>query len=152
MRDMLLILSVVVLAGCPALVSVDDPRGSKGPGGPSSASGECSGSAVFCDDRSRAQCGSGCRIAPMCHGPNLERCAEHRNADGCEGDTACVWAADWCLSLDACGIYASQTGCLNDPLHECVWGDACTGTVTSCYDIKTSAACTANYGCSWKPE
>ena len=156
MRTCNLVLCGVLLAGCPELVSVDDPRTigtGPGSGGSSADKGLCTGSPVFCDDRSQAQCNSGCGLQAMCHSPDLERCAAYRNPDQCDADTACYWSTDTCHVErgGACGIYQSQTACFDEPLHECIWGTACDGSATYCFELKTAAACTANLGCAWKP-
>jgi hypothetical protein len=92
MRDCLFVISLVLLAGCPDLVSVDDPRTIEGSGDTSGDGGvhergRCDGTAWHCDDRSQAQCNSGCTIAPACRSPVLDRCASHREEAACSSDS-----------------------------------------------------------------
>jgi len=157
MRTGHLALCALLLAGCPELVSVDDPRTidtDPGSDGVTADNGLCTGSPVSCEDRSQAQCNSGCSLQTMCHSPDTERCAAKRNPDQCDGTTGCRWSIGTCKVErgGACGIYESQTACSNDdPLHECVWGTACDGYASYCYEITTAAACSANLGCTWRP-
>ena len=157
MRELQLV-SLLLLAGCPELVSVDDPRTIAG-GTSSDASiaerGACTGSAVSCRDRSRAQCNSGCRLELMCTSSLHEHCATIRNPDVCDADTSCTWSLGSCdvTYSGACSIYESQTACTSTaPTSMCEWGNACTYVPTACRDITTSAACAANVGCTWMPK
>jgi hypothetical protein len=142
----------MLLGACPDLVKEDDPRNVVGGGSGDGGMQGCIGSPVFCEDRSQSQCNSGCTFEPNCHSPTLERCAGYRNPTTCDADAACHWQLDTCKSdIGGCSAYESQTACQNDPLHQCIWGPACAGERRQCFEIQTSAACTANLGCTWSP-
>lgn len=153
MRDYLLVMSLVLLAGCPELVGVDDPRtvaGKTGDGGVHE-SGFCTGGGVSCEDRTQAQCNSGCTIAPGCRSPKHEQCATHRDSATCNADSSCDWLADACRASSgtSCEFFDTESECASgfDP---CTWGPACTGTLSPrCFEIETRAACEAGLGCRW---
>src|SRR5690606_36056269 len=138
--------------GCPELVSVDDPRTIEDPPGDASAQeqGSCTGTSLLCVERSRAQCNSGCTLAPACRSLVHERCAEHRSATTCDADTSCRWSADACTADlgSTCDLHESEAACIGASAT-CVWGPACAGERMSCFEIETAAACTANVGCRW---
>jgi len=154
-RALLLTISLWLLAGCPELVAVDDPRtiGGDMHDGGIQEDGTCEGSPVFCEDRSQAQCNSGCVLAPACRSPKFERCAEMRDENACDADLECHWIADSCAVDDVatCESYKSQSACELSSSN-CGWGQACTDSAAGrvyCFEIKTAVACAANLGCRW---
>ena len=159
MRKLTLVF-LLLLAGCPELVSVDDPRtvGSddgSGSNGSGTESGACLGAAALCADRPPGQCNGDCTVAPACRSPRLQQCANHRDEASCKADTSCRWSVTHCSVDDGsiCELYETDLGCANATFGPCVWGTACTGDDdTHCFDLKTSAACSAIVGCTWTPD
>jgi hypothetical protein len=144
------LLAIVLLLGaCAELVSQDDPRRADGFEEP----GTCDGFAVSCEDRAQSQCNSGCKVQSVCHSIASERCPAYREANACDADYQCSWSLGTCeVAVGvACPAYESQTACSQAPLHECVWGPACTGSAAFCFDAESSVACNAMPGCDWQP-
>ena len=155
-----ILLSLSLLAGCDEISSRDDPRDHPGYRAPPDAgpppvdaqpSGRCSGSAVFCEDRTLAQCeGGGCAVEDACHSPSLEDCLASEDAESCEANSGCLWSVDQCISSSTCSINDTRTSCVEDSYNDCEWGPVCGGYRDSCYSIEDPDACEANLGCTWE--
>jgi hypothetical protein len=148
--DVSLLLVLVLAAGCADVPGHDDPRTSSD----FSESGTCDGLGASCYERAQSQCTSGCEFKPTCHSPFTEQCAVIRDGNACDSDSSCHWSSGVCeVAVGiACDAYETQTACAAEPLHECVWSSACTGSSrTYCDDLHNSAACTGDLGCTWTP-
>lgn len=139
---------VVLLAGCPDLVSQDDPRDDEEV---VVVLGHCTGNPVSCSARSVKQCNGGCTTQLMCLSIDLEECANVRDANACDADSSCRWSNGACRARigEICPIYESATACGNSTLNECFWGYGCTGLTQPCASAKNVATCTVIPGCGW---
>jgi len=151
-------LLLTLLVGCSTLPGHDDPRDETGRVGGTPDAGAERGTcgtdfSAACNERAASQCNGGCMLATVCHARTQGTCAVIRNADACDGNSACRWSSGFCRprSSDICGIYESQTACAGAmPSYDCTWSSACDG-FPECFKATTSAACGAQFGCKWTP-
>ena len=77
----------------------------------------------------------------------------HRDAIACGADTSCRWRESTCeVEVGSLCRFLDSGDCMFNSVESCVWASACTGQHTYCFQIETSAACSANVGCTWIAE
>lgn len=137
-----------LLAACDELPAYDDPRDV--PGTTVTPTGDCTGAAVWCEDRPIDACaGGGCEVVMGCQHASRQRCISYDDPDACDSDPDCFWIVDSCEERStSCTYNGSQTACSQDPA-DCVWAPACDGLRDACFEATTPEECAANLGCEW---